>query len=132
MDVKILKVLTVLAYVFITWTGTHLGGTFGYYIIFGLMDIHSVLFSALFLLILISFLYSAFKPIKKYDWHVFLLGGIVLCVPIFYHTHVVLSEFKNRGDHVFFLTACPFLIIYGITVFRIKRSAKAENKFKSL
>jgi hypothetical protein len=122
MILKILKILTVISYLFITWTGSHLGGSFGFYIILGLfLNISSILLSVLFLTILSVFLYSSFKPFKKNELYVFLFGGVILFIPVLFHTYIVLTQFKNRGDNLFFLTLLPFLFLYGMTVFLISR-----------
>ena len=122
MILKILKIFTVISYLFIMRTGDHLGGAFGYYLIFGLLgNISTILLSALFLTILTVFLYSSFKPLNKNELYVFLLGGVILIIPVLSHFCTVLTQFKNRGDNLFFLTLFPFLVLYGMTLFLICR-----------
>lgn len=128
MILKILKIFTVISYLLIIWTGDHLGGIFGYYIILGLFgDISTILLSVLFLIILTVFLYSSFKPFKKNELHVFLLGGVILIIPVLSHFYTVLTQFKNRGDNRFFLTLFLFLILYGMTLVSIGRQKKNKN-----
>lgn len=125
MILKILKIFTVISYLFITWTGDHLRGAFGFYLILGLLgNISTILLSVLFLTILTVFLYSSFKPFKKNELYVFLLGGVILFIPILSHFYTVLTQFKNRGDNLFFLTLFPFLILYSMTLFLISRQKK--------
>lgn len=122
MILKILKIFTVLSYFFITWTGDHLGGFLGFYMVLGLFgNIFTILISASFLTILSVFLYSSFKPFKKNELYVFLLGGVILIIPVLSHLYTVLTQFKNRGDNLFFLTLFPFLILYGMTLFLLSR-----------
>ena len=112
MILKILKIFTVVSYLFIMWTGDHLGGTLGFYIAWGFFgNISTILLSALFSTILTVFLYSSFKPFKKNELYVFLLGGVILIIPVLSHFYTVLTQFKNRGDDRFFLTLFPFLIL---------------------
>ena len=122
MILKILKIFTVISYFFITWTGDHLGCVFGFYMVLGLFgNISTILISALFLTILSVFLYSSFKPFKKNELYVFLVGGVILIIPVLSHLYTVLTQFKNRGDNLFFLTLFPFLILYGMTLFLLSR-----------
>ncbi|MDE5417316.1 hypothetical protein L3049_04780 [Labilibaculum sp. DW002] len=128
MDVKILKIGTVIAYLLITWSGDHIGGTFAYYIIFGLFSIYTILISAIFLTVLIAFLFSSYKAFKKYDLHVFMVGGLILFIPIIRYSYLVISEYKSRGDDTFFLTLIPFLLLYGITLFKLHKQSNHDNK----
>ena len=132
MILKILKILTVISYLFITCTGGHLRGAFGYYIVLGLFwNISTILLSVLFLTILSVFLYSSFKPFKKNELYVFLLGGVILIMPVLSHFYTVLTQFKNRGDNLFFLTLFPFLILYCMTLFLISSQKKIKINVSS-
>lgn len=129
MDLKFLKIGTVIAYLCITWAGAHIGGPFGLCILLGLFSIQTILISALFLTVLIAFLYSANNAFKKYELEVFLVGGLILSIPIISHAHTVLVFFERKDD-TFFLTLIPFILLYGIILFKIQKQRNHDNKEK--
>ncbi|GAA4305841.1 hypothetical protein [Aestuariibaculum suncheonense] len=129
MSLKILKILTVISFLLITWSGPHIGGPFGLYLILGLLgNISSIIQAGVILVILILFLYSSYKSFHKYDLYLFLVGGVILMIPICSHINTVFTHYKNKGDNVFFLTLIPFLLLYGITLLKIY---KQKMKFNS-
>ncbi|MCR8667248.1 hypothetical protein NO995_06120 [Aestuariibaculum sp. M13] len=128
MNLKILKILTVISFLLITWSGPHIGGPFGLYLILGLFgNISSIIQAGVILVILILFLYNSYKSFHKYDLHLFLIGGIILMIPICSHIYTVLTQYQNKGDKIFFLTLIPFLFSYSVTLFKIYKQ-KMELK----
>jgi hypothetical protein len=131
MILKILKILTVLSFLMITFDSGHLGGQFGIYIILGLFfGFQEAILAALFLIILALFLLSSFKNLKTKDLYIFIIGGLILMIPIIAHIRFLLITMKNRGDKVFYLTLLPFLTFYGLTLFKIIRENKKMKNSK--
>lgn len=121
MQLKLLKLFTVISFILITFDTGHIGGQFGVFIILGfLSDYKDFILSAFIATILITFIISSFKPFKpRFDFYLFLLGGFVLCIPIIMHVSFLFSKMKNRIDEVFYLTAALYLVIYATTLFKI-------------
>ena len=125
MIIKIFKILTVLSFLLITFSGNHLGGQFGLYIFIGLFSgFYLAIPAALILFVLMIFLYSSFKQLRNKDLYIFTVGGMILMIPIIAHIIFILTNMKNRGDFIFYTTLLPFLTFYGLTLFMIYR----ENK----
>lgn len=122
MKLKLFKLLTVISFVFITLDSGHIGGQFGLFIVLGfLSDYKDIIISFLTTLILIIFIVNSFKSFKpKIEYLIFLIGGIVLLVPIIMHINFLFS--KNRNDDSFYITTLLYLFFYGTTLyFIIKR-----------
>ena len=129
MKLKILKLLTVISFVLITFDTGHIGGQFGLFIILGLLsDYKDIIISALILSILLIFIISSFKRFKpKLDFYIFLFGGFSLLIPIIMHMYFLFSKIKTRIDATFYLTATLYLIIYGITLLNVFNKQKTVN-----
>lgn len=126
MKLKVLKTATVLTFLLIHFSTEHIGGFFGLFIFFGLFSGDINAFKALIILLpLITFTISAFKPFKfPLDYYLFLIGGLILSIPIVMHTYYVISKMPNRGDTIFFITTLIFLATYLFTLFYIKKSRR--------
>ena len=121
MILKILKILTVLSFLLITFDTGHIGGQFGSFILLGFLgDYKGILASILITIILIYFIVSSirfFKP--KVDFYLSLLGGVLLFIPITIHIKFLLS--KGRSDRVFYFTTLIFLVFYGFNLYKISK-----------
>lgn len=123
MILKILKILTVISFLTITFRDQHIGGLYGQFLILGLFfDFKTFILSLTGLMILTTFIFSSFKTFKKFDIYIFLIGGIVLMIPIFLRLKGIISS--NHNDNIFCLTSILFMTIYGTTLFLIIK----ENK----
>lgn len=124
MKLKIFKILTVLSFVIITIDTGHIGGQFGIFIILAYFsDFKDILISILFSSILITFLISCFKNLKtKIDLYLFLVGGIVLFIPI--TKHILFLITKVRSDVIFYITGLIFILFYSYTLFLIRKNRK--------
>lgn len=121
MILKILKILTVLSFLLITFDTGHIGGQFGSFILLGFLgDYKGILASILITIILIYFIVSPirfFKP--KVDFYLSLLGGVLLFIPITIHIKFLLS--KGRSDSVFYFTTLIFIVFYGFNLYKISK-----------
>ena len=120
MKMKILKTLTVISFLVITVNAQHIGGQWGMYLLLFLFDwsIYT-LYSIITLTILLAIIISAFKNFRTKDQSFFLLGGLVLFIPITV-THV---KGFNTGvyDKNFIITSSIFITLYLITFINIKK-----------
>jgi hypothetical protein len=120
MKMKILKILTVMSFLVITVNVPHIGGQWGMHLLLFLFDwsIYT-LFSIITLTILIAMIISAFKNFKAKDQSFFLLGGIVLFMPII---ETYIKGFKTSNfDKDFIITSSVFITLYLITFINIKK-----------
>lgn len=119
MILKILKILTVLSFLLITFDTGHIGGQFGSFILLGfLSDYKGIMASTLITIILIYFIVSSIKFLKpKVDFYLSLLGGLLLFIPITIHIKFLLS--KDRSDSIFYFTTIIFLVFYGFNLYKI-------------
>lgn len=126
MTIKILKLLTVLSFLIITFSTEHIGGQFGLYIILGLFSGGIGTLKALFyvMIILLIILSNIVSFSKKIDFAIFTISGIFFCIPIIMHISYLISKMKNRGDTVFYITTSIFLVFYIATLFKIKENNK--------
>jgi hypothetical protein len=118
-DLKKMKVLIVILFLLITFDSGHIGGQFGCFLILGLISggVTSI-FSLIQIFTLIAFLKSSFKPSNK-DVYIFLIGGILLLIPIVYHIIFLISE-RHYRQPFFYLTTSLFLIAYVYTLFNMR------------
>jgi len=131
MILKILKILTVISFLLITFSGRHIGGQFGIFLYLGLFsDFKNLIPVALILMILMMFIFSSFKQLNKIDLYIFIIGGMILMIPIIAHIRFIFINMKNRGDNVFYMTLLPFLTFYGLTLYKIIRENKKRKNSK--
>lgn len=122
MILRILKALTAISFLSITFAGDHIGGPFGLYVILGLFSSFPTSFiSGLIILVILSFFYSAIKPSPKRDKILFLAGGVILFIPIISHLKAELEIFYHHKNLYFMISSLPFLILYGVTIFKVWR-----------
>lgn len=122
MNLKILKFLTIVSFLLITFNTGHIGGSFWVFLFLGLLSGGKETFFALIiLLVLLLFLINAIIPRKtKKDLYLFLIGGIILLVPILMHLQFLIVNGKN-GKFPFYISSIIFLIIYCIALIEIKK-----------
>ena len=128
MILKVLKLLTVLCFISITFDTGHIGGQFGLFIMLGfLSDFIGFIISSLSSIILFLFIISSFIPLSpKLDLYIFLWGGVLLLIPIIVHLYFLFS--KIRIDTPFYFTVSLYLILYGITLLKIINLRKEHIK----
>lgn len=120
MKIKILKILTVISFLVITVSGPHIGGQWGMYLLYFLFDwsIYT-LYSIVTLSTLLVIIINAFRPFNRRCQYIFLLGGIVLFIPII-NTHI--QGFKTSNfDKGFIITSSIFITFYIITLYNMRR-----------
>jgi len=117
---KALKILTVVSFLSITVSASHIGGPFLFFLILYLVSGFSGFMMALPILItLVLFVYSAFAPKSKRDKILFIAGGAILFYPITVQLITEIEIFYHHRNLYFMISLLPFLILYGFTLFKV-------------
>lgn len=112
-----LKLGTTISYCCIITGGEHIGGPIGIFLLFGLfsMQFLSTVISVLLIVIICSFIWSAFNPRKKADLVLFLSGGIAFLLPLLF------EHLRYPAFHVYMWTLWVFIVLWIVTMVAIDR-----------
>jgi hypothetical protein len=110
----LLKLATVISYCCIIILGEIIGGPMGVFILLGFFtyNLLETLFSVIFTGIIFTMIFSAFRPKRKRDLVIFILGGIILQMPLIW----LLIDSTYLDLEYFFWTAGFFTVIWITTI----------------
>lgn len=121
-----LKIFTVICYCIIIIPATHFAAPLLVILIASLDygDAPALISSVLIFFILIYFLRSGAKPKRKRDLYFFIIGGLILFIPLVRESIWLRTyAFENfYEDPFFFCSSLPFIILLPMTIVRIFRS----------
>jgi len=118
---EFLKILIVILYSSIMIQGEHISGPLITFIFLGIFDNNLIItsISVLVILTLITYIYSAIKPFKKNDFILFIIGGVILYIPILGHIYTSYNKISFSNHKLFFTTLTIFIITYGIVIYKL-------------
>ena len=127
-----LKIATIICYCLIIIPATHVAAPliFILFIFLGSGNAGDIVLSGLIFFILLYFLRSAVRPKRKRDIYVFILGGLILFIPLIQES-IWLKKFEFEQfyeDSPFFYSSLPFIILLLITILSIFRSKNDQEK----
>lgn len=114
--ISLFKIATVISYCCIQIDSEHVGGPAGLYIVLGLLSTKVIdkLLSLLILMVLLGMIYSTFKSKQSRDVYLFMIGGLILIIPLIQHMSYTV-EYKRFVNWIPF--AITSLLFLGIEVF---------------
>jgi len=128
---RIFKALTIISFLSIMLKGEHVGGPLGFFLLLGLFQCDNLLMliaSIVCISVLAIFVYSIFRPFGRRDFLLFVIGGIILFLPIGWLVIYLIGHPDFIEPLPFLMTLLLFIIFWIVALVWIHKTDKSQNK----